>query len=170
MTPRQLEVLDYVREAITVAGVCPSVRDVGKRFGMSTSQAWEAIDALVTAGALERGPGRTRNLLIAGQPDVRTAPTHVMVAELRRRGVEVLERRQLAVGRFARTCAADTCGEPVKVGMLMCRRHWFMLSESLQQGLKRASAAGETARFQALLATAKDVADGLTPEMRAKRA
>lgn len=170
MTPRQLEVLDFLREFIAASGLSPSVRDVARRFGMGVSSAWTVIDALVDAGALVRGPDKVRNLRLADQADARAISTDAMVAELKRRGVAVIERRNPALGRHAKTCAADTCGEAVTVGMLMCRRHWFMLPRDLQDGLRRTSGAGETARFQALLATARDIADGLTPEMRRQRA
>lgn len=169
MTPRQLEVLDWVREFIAVSGVAPTVRMVAERFGCGVASAHRALAELVAAGKLGRGAGRDRALFVPDVPDLRAVPTDAVIAELRRRGVAVLGERRPAIGKHAATCAADTCGESVKVGMLFCRRHWFMLPRHLQDGLKRTHNRGETARFQQLLTDARDIADGLTREACSRR-
>jgi hypothetical protein len=162
-------VLDVVRDRITVAGFCPTIAEIARSAGVSSSEAHRAIDRLVQAGKLAKSPRARRGLELVDAPDLRLSPTAAIVAELRRRGIDVAHRPSAAVGRRAATCAADTCGESVKVGYLMCRRHWFMLPDNIRFGLKAARAAGETARYQALLTTAVDIADGLTPEARARR-
>lgn len=169
MTPRQLEVLDWVREFIADSGVAPTVRMVAERFDCGVSSAHRMLGELIAAGKLGRRSGKDRALFVPDLPDMRVVPTDSLVAELKRRGVAVIGERRMAYGRGARTCSADTCGEAVKVGMLFCRRHWFMLPRDLQDGLKRTHNAGEALRFQALLTTARDIVDGLTPETRARR-
>lgn len=169
MTAAELAVLDLVRDRITVAGVCPTIEEIAHGTRVSTSEVHRSIDRLVAAGKLRKRPRARRGLELVDAPDLRLSPTAAIIAELKRRRIEVAYRPSMAVGRRATTCAADTCGEPVKVGFLMCRRHWFMLPDNVRYGLKAAQAAGEIARFQQLLTTAVDIADGLTPEARARR-
>lgn len=160
MTPQQIEVLDYARELIS-AGAPPSIRDVTEQLSMSEAAARSAIDALIAAGALRRGPERAYNLRLADHVEVRAAPTATLVTELRRRGLDAP--RSLTTrprdDRF-QPCAIHSCDKLVTTDKIMCGRHWFMLPLDLRQGLVRTSRAGETARFDGLLASARAIVGG----------
>ncbi|HEX8485734.1 hypothetical protein [Sphingomonas sp.] len=161
MTPRQLEVLDFVREVIAVAQIVPSMRDIASRFGMGLSQAHATLTALVDAGLLERGPEKTRFLRVPGLPDLRAVPTDGLAAELARRGTTLASldpRAPAALGR-QRTCAADTCGVAVQSGHLMCRSHWHALSLELRERILKSNARRDRPVFERAVTEARDLID-----------
>lgn len=162
MTPRQIEVLDLVRE-LGDHGLTPTVRQIGERVGISSpSGVQRVLDALVREGRLERTPGTPRSLRVAGRPDLRLASTNALRAELARRG-ETLEALSTAEPRAyggRASCAADTCGAAVQRGHLFCRTHWFRLPARLREDILAAFARRDTARYQELVAQARDIADG----------
>lgn len=161
MTPRQLRTLDFVREMLA-NGISPSVREIAKCLNLTVSGTQAHIQALVEAGALERGPNKVRNLRLPGIPDMRTIPSEVLAAELARRGMTLASldtRAPRAVGRQV-TCAADTCGAVVQRGHLMCRRHWFTLPPKLRTDILGAFGRKDVEAYQHHVATARDLIDG----------
>lgn len=161
MTPLQLDVLDFTREMVAVAGVCPSIRELATRFNVGIASAQGAIDALVEQGTLERVPGKHRSLRVPGSPDLRAVPTPVIAAELARRGVTLASldpKAVMAVGQQV-SCAADTCGRAVERGHLMCRTHWFGLPADLRERILRTNSARDRAGFERAVTQARDLID-----------
>jgi repressor LexA len=64
LTPRQREVLDFIRWSVDDRGYPPTLREIGSHFGIrSTNGVSDHIRALVRKGALERRAGRSRTLV-----------------------------------------------------------------------------------------------------------
>lgn len=71
LTPRQREILDFIRSAIRDTGVCPSYREIAAHFGVTAGGLQKQIDALVAKGALARREGRSaRAFQVVGGRDV----------------------------------------------------------------------------------------------------
>ncbi len=67
MTPRQQEVLDFVRAFSERHGVPPAVREIGERFGFTARAAFDHLKALERKGMLERrvtGKRASRTLVL----------------------------------------------------------------------------------------------------------
>lgn len=161
MTPREIQVLDYVREFIAQSGLSPTMRGLAGAMNLSVGNVHRIVDGLVRQGALTRAANRTRSLAIAGTPDLRVVPTDVIAAELARRGVtlaSLMPRERPALGR-AVSCAADTCGSEVKPGMLMCRTHWFALPRELQDRIRLTFSRRDVSAYQAAVSEARDLID-----------
>lgn len=160
MTPRQLEALDYVR-SLAEHGLSPTMQQIAQALGMaSKSGAHRVVTSLVASGHLKRKPNRQQSLTLPDLPDLRSAPSDLLRAELARRG-EALDQPAPIVGgwRGRVTCAADTCGMTVPRGHLFCRRHWFKLPLQLRDDILRTHASRDRARYQELVAEARDIAD-----------
>lgn len=66
---RRRQVLDFVRRHIESHGYAPSVREIGAAVGIKSTKAVKHhLDILVSAGELERVPGRARSLSAPGRP------------------------------------------------------------------------------------------------------
>jgi SOS-response transcriptional repressor LexA len=80
LTPRQAELVQFVRRSITVRGLSPSYREIQAELGMkSVSMVASLVDSTVERGALVRVEGRRRGLAPATRitidplPEVRAA-------------------------------------------------------------------------------------------------
>lgn len=166
MTPSQLRVLDLVRERITGTGYAPTIREIVAVVGGGVGGVHKIVDDLVAAGHLARSVGEVRGLRLVDMPNLRVVGTAALRAELARRGVTMealMPRETKAVGRWGArsvTCAADTCGNAVRPGMLMCRTHWFALPRDLQDRIKQTFARRDVDAYQAAVTTARDLIDG----------
>jgi repressor LexA len=66
LTPPQRRVFDFVREKLLNGHPAPSMREMSKRFGWSSSRSsFDHISALVRKGWLVAEPGKTRSLRLA---------------------------------------------------------------------------------------------------------
>lgn len=66
LTPRQQQILDFIRERIGSDGVPPSLAEIAHAFGFADpSSAQHFVGVLVAKGALLREPGKRRNLRLA---------------------------------------------------------------------------------------------------------
>ncbi|WP_425230243.1 LexA family protein [Sphingomonas sp.] len=162
MTPGQTRVLDYVRELIAVAELTPTYREIAARFGFSIPHAYSVVAALVASGHLELGPDKVRRIRLPGQPDLRGVPTDNLAAELARRGKTLASLEPSAPRAYGRavTCAADTCGNTVQRGHLMCRPHWFALPPELRTRILQANSRRDRVAFERAVTQAKDLIDG----------
>lgn len=62
--------MEFVRRYVEEHGFAPSVREIGKAVGISSTRAVKYhLDILVREGLLERSPGQARSLRAAGRPD-----------------------------------------------------------------------------------------------------
>jgi len=65
MTPRQKELLDYLRDYIDENEYCPSYREMMKHLGLkSVSNIGRLLDCLVTHGKIRRLPNLARSIEI----------------------------------------------------------------------------------------------------------
>ena len=90
MTDHQAKVLEFVRTHIERYGASPSFLEIREMLGIkSVSIAVAVVNALVADGYLRRlGRGRPRSLVLAGA-NLRAVETRDLIAELKRRGVEL---------------------------------------------------------------------------------
>lgn len=164
MTPKQLQLLDYLREYIARTSVAPTLEEARAALSLGTkSNIHRLLGELEAQGHIRRTGGRIRSIeLVGANADIRRASTDQIRAELARRGVslEALvagEPRVLARGTAS--CAADCCQLAVEPGHLMCRRHWFQLPADLREDIHRAHRRADRDRFQMLVTEARDLVD-----------
>lgn len=63
LTPRQREILDFIRTWIDELGYAPTVRDIGRQFGIRSPNGVRGhLKALEAKGMIERDPRRSRAL------------------------------------------------------------------------------------------------------------
>lgn len=76
LTPRQREILEFVKEFLSESGYPPSLRDICGRFGIKgPKNAGKHLDALERKGFLRRGAGaRAIELLERRPPDALSIP------------------------------------------------------------------------------------------------
>lgn len=139
MTPPQVQVLDFVRTRITVAGFCPTYQEICDEVGLtSKSSAHRLVRELVASGHLVQLPGKRRGLDVPDAIDLRSVETAALIAELRRRGVEpgAFSADQSA-RRSGQTvhCAVRGCDDAVHLGHLFCRDHYGSITELTRRRL-----------------------------------
>ncbi len=64
LTPRQREVLDFVRQFMAKAGYPPTVREIGAHFGFVPRSIFDHLKALERKGYLRRDGAKSRSLQI----------------------------------------------------------------------------------------------------------
>lgn len=65
LTPRQTEILSFIRECAEERGGVPSLREIMERFGFSsTATVASHLDLLEKKGAISRRSGRSRNIIL----------------------------------------------------------------------------------------------------------
>jgi len=64
LTPRQQEVFDWIRAFIRDNGMPPTVREIGRAFGIKSSSVFDLLKALEKKGCLRRGDLGARSLII----------------------------------------------------------------------------------------------------------
>jgi repressor LexA len=106
LTARQQEVLDFVAGYINEYGYPPSLREIGKRLGVSgTLGVMKHLEALEKKGYLRRQEGSTRGITLANQAQavslpivgvVRAGTLHPAIEEIE--GHFAIDRSQLKAG------------------------------------------------------------------------
>lgn len=65
LTPRQAEILSYIREHITAKGYPPTVREIGRRFGIKTTNGVTChLKALEKKKLIVREVGKSRAIKV----------------------------------------------------------------------------------------------------------
>lgn len=67
LTPRQRQVLEWVRGFIRERGMPPTMREIGGAFEIKSSSVFDLLLALERKGHLERGERRARALILKGR-------------------------------------------------------------------------------------------------------
>lgn len=67
LTDRQQQILDFIREYSQSEGFPPSVREIGRQFGIYPATVQDHIDALERKGYLQKKRFQSRSLSIAGR-------------------------------------------------------------------------------------------------------
>lgn len=163
MTPRELEVLDFVRDYIELFRFAPTLREIGDKFGFSVPYAWRLVDSLVEAGALVKPSRGARALELGQRPDtvdLTCVSSLQLRGELGRRGL-TLDALMIPepLAYSGRSCAATCCGIAVERGKLMCRRHWMALPHALQKNIVAAFYARAHDEYREYVREAIDLAD-----------
>lgn len=98
MTHMQAQALDFIaRFTRENDGVGPSFQELSDELGLkSKSGAYRLVEALVERGRLTRLPNRARTLRVVPENLFDGIPSHLLVAELARRGELASERRHAA--------------------------------------------------------------------------
>ncbi len=65
-TPRQLEILDWIKAFIHGHGMPPTVREIGSAFNIKSSSVFDLLKALEQKGHLRRGGLGARSLVLEG--------------------------------------------------------------------------------------------------------
>lgn len=92
MTPKQKQLLEFVRDYVEQHGISPTYVEMQAHLGLaSKSGVARLTKGLIAQGHLERAPGGTRNLLPSipkghSFPSLMSVPTALLQAELARRG------------------------------------------------------------------------------------
>jgi repressor LexA len=75
-TARQKTIYDFIRDTVASRGIPPSIREIGVRFGIrSTNGVNKHLDALERAGLIARERGKSRGIAVAGRmPSPVSAP------------------------------------------------------------------------------------------------
>jgi SOS-response transcriptional repressor LexA len=85
-TPAQDLVFDFIRDTIEKRGRAPTLDEIGQRFGYTPVNAHHKIESLIRQRRLAKhGVGKSYELVIVGQVDLRGVPTEAIRAELERR-------------------------------------------------------------------------------------
>jgi repressor LexA len=67
ITTRQQTILEFIREAITASGMPPSLREIGEKFGIrSTNGVEKHLQALERSGHINRVRGKSRGIAVTG--------------------------------------------------------------------------------------------------------
>ena len=67
ISERQQDILGFIRESIEHRGIPPSLREIGIRFGIrSTNGVDKHLAVLERAGLITREPGKSRSITVAG--------------------------------------------------------------------------------------------------------
>jgi repressor LexA len=64
MTPRQAELLAYIRRYRETEDIAPSVREIAKALGVTAATIQRHLDALEDTGVIRRSPGIPRSIRI----------------------------------------------------------------------------------------------------------
>ena len=67
LTPRQREVLDWVKAVIRENGMPPTVREIGGAFEIKSSSVFDLLKTLERKGQLRRGELGARSLIVKGR-------------------------------------------------------------------------------------------------------
>ena len=64
LTPRQAAILEFVRAYIQTHGYSPTIREIGREFGISSPNGVMChVYALQRAGAIRRSPNKCRTIV-----------------------------------------------------------------------------------------------------------
>jgi repressor LexA len=66
LTSKQKLILDYVMSSFQERGLYPTLREIGRRFGVSVGTAQDQIAALHAKGFIKREPGMARGFTLPG--------------------------------------------------------------------------------------------------------
>ncbi len=164
MTPRQVQLIDFLRDYIGSRGSSPSFQEMAAAIGVSSkARVFRLLNALEDQGLVRRVRGRVRSIeLVTERHGLRTATVDEIRAELARRGLTLdalTTRSPQPLASGTASCAGDSCFEQVEPGKLFCRVHWFTLSRDLRDGILRAHARRDVEAYQQLVGQARDQID-----------
>jgi len=85
LTPKQLKILQLIRESRIVRGYSPTMQELADELGISKVTVFEHVEALIKKGALKRDPNKARSLSICDDaliPDEEQPLTFPLVGKI----------------------------------------------------------------------------------------
>ena len=74
LTRKQKRILDHIAQSLSERGLCPTLREIGRRFGVSVGTVQDQVAALESKGHLRREKGSARGLILAAQAGLPQLP------------------------------------------------------------------------------------------------
>jgi repressor LexA len=74
LTPRQREILEFIRQFMLKAGYPPTVREIGAHFGFVPRSVFDHLKALERKGYLHREANKSRSLQLLDSPPASALP------------------------------------------------------------------------------------------------
>ncbi len=74
LTPRQTEILEFIRRSVRDEGYPPSQRDIARHFGFAQNAARDHLRALARKGEIEIASNDARAIRLCGESGVEAAP------------------------------------------------------------------------------------------------
>jgi len=69
LTPRQTQIVRFIRRHIAKHGYPPSLKEIGSDFGITAAAAAGHLDAVAKKGVLRRQPNQARAITLTGDDD-----------------------------------------------------------------------------------------------------
>jgi repressor LexA len=83
LTPRQSDILDYLKSEVDSRGLPPTIREIGEAFGIrSTKGVEDHLAALERKGFIRRERGKSRAIEIKDRPDLRGAKVVPLIGRI----------------------------------------------------------------------------------------
>jgi repressor LexA len=85
LTPKQLKILQLIRESRIVRGYSPTMQELADELDISKVTVFEHVEALIKKGALKRDPNKARSLSIcdnAPMPDEQQPLTFPLIGKI----------------------------------------------------------------------------------------
>jgi hypothetical protein len=159
VSPVQTVIFEFVRERCAI-GLPPTIKEIAEAVRLKDHVVEYQLGRLIRFGKIGRNPTEKRGLFVPGGTNLQSVSTIELKLELERRGVTLAPlQSEQAFGR-EKTCAADTCGEVVKIGMFFCKQHWFSLPKSLRTEVLETHYSRNRVAFQDAFTRARDLIDG----------
>lgn len=159
MTPRQAQVLGYIRDYRALRGISPTYREISESCGLySQSHSHRIVMDLVDLGHLRIAKHHQRAIELVDDVELMAVSTDQLRAELARRGVtmDALMTPRVIGHSATPRCAHDACPEMVERGQLFCRTHWYALSPAQQRAITEAFGRRDSVAFEAAVREARD--------------
>ena len=117
LTPRQLEIVRFIRDFVAQHEYAPTMQEIADHLGVRRPTVFEHIEALQAKGALKRQPTRTRTIELAEEFQEDRRPLRLMGRIAAGRPIEavedpeVLDIESLFRGRTGETFVLQVRGE-----------------------------------------------------------
>jgi len=95
LTPRQLEIVRFIRDYIAERDYAPTYQEIADHLGVSRPTVFEHIEALQSKGALTREPTRSRAIILAEELKETTPQWPLMGRIAAGRPIEAVEDREV---------------------------------------------------------------------------
>lgn len=159
MTPRQAQVLGYIRDYRALRGISPTYREIAEALELGgKATAFRVVQELHDMGRVKFAEHHHRAIELIDDVDLIAVSTDQLRAELARRGVtmDALMTPRVIGHSATPRCAHDACPEMVERGQLFCRTHWYALSPAQQRAITEAFGRRDLVAFEAAVRAARD--------------
>lgn len=81
LTPKQLRILQFIRDWRSQHGYSPTMQEIADRLGVSKVTVFEHVESLIAKGTLTRNPNKARSLSIPDEIEVPSMPVGAVGAQ-----------------------------------------------------------------------------------------